>query len=193
MPASAEAAAIFSLSASRGARQAAGSSPRSSGEDCFRAGPTGAGVVDWRAKGRGPPPPHFPGYAGAGGKGNRGHPDFPRLRAAPVPRGQDAAKRDSPQQVGSRDPRVGRCWGLRHGDVERRVRREDGTDSGLVAIPWRDCWLLGSRRGLGDGFGTVVEGQVLRMEGVQVVHLYVTFLAVVQSNLVEQSWVGGGM
>lgn len=65
--------------------------------------------------------------------------------------------------------------------------RTDGTDSGLVAIPWRDCWLGGSRRGLGDGFGTVVEGQVLRMEGVQVVHLYVTFLAVVQSNLVEQS------
>lgn len=41
-------------------------------------------------------PPHFLGYAGPGGKGNRGHPDFPRLRAAPVPHGQDAAKRDSP-------------------------------------------------------------------------------------------------
>ncbi|XP_028342547.1 uncharacterized protein [Physeter macrocephalus] len=45
------------------------------------------------------PPPYFPGYAGLEGKGNRGHPDFPRLRAAPVPRGQDAAKRDSPQQA----------------------------------------------------------------------------------------------
>jgi len=41
--------------------------------------------------------------------------------------------------------------------------------------------LGGSRRGLGDGFGTVVEGQILRMEGVQVVNLCVTFPTVVQS------------
>ena len=55
-PASAEAAAIFSLSASCGARQAAGSSPRNSGGDCFRASPAGW-VVAWRAEGSGPRPP----------------------------------------------------------------------------------------------------------------------------------------
>lgn len=42
--------------------------------------------------------------------------------------------------------------------------------------------LGGSRRGLGDGFGTAVEGQILRMEGVQVVNLCVTFPAVIQSS-----------
>lgn len=55
-PASAEAAAIFSLSASCGARQAAGSSPKNSRGDCFRASPAGW-VVAWRAEGNGPRPP----------------------------------------------------------------------------------------------------------------------------------------
>lgn len=52
-----------------------------------------------RLEGKGSGPPYFPGYAGPGGKGNGGHPDLERLSAVPVPRGQDAAKRDSPQQI----------------------------------------------------------------------------------------------
>lgn len=64
-----------------------------------------------RLEGKGSGPPYFPGYAGPGGKGNRGHPDLPRLSAAPVPRGQDAAKRNSPQvRRRERDGDVGGLW-----------------------------------------------------------------------------------
>lgn len=100
------------------------------GEDCFRAGRArGVGVVACRAKGNGPPPlPYFPGYAGPGGKGNRGHPDFTRLRAAPVPRGQDAAKRDSPQQA----PWGGECRVTGAGPRGSSSREEDSKALSVV-------------------------------------------------------------
>ena len=180
-PASAGAAAIFLLSASCGARQAAGSSPINSEGDCFRAGPAGGGC---RLEGRGqrpPPPHHFPGYAGLEGKGNRGHPDFTRLRAAPVPRGQDAAKRDSPQQVRPREPRVGRG---RLGVAARGCGASDSEGvRNLVGrvVSWRNCWLAGLAQGVERRFGTEVVAQILSMEGAQVVSLYVAFSSVVRS------------
>lgn len=109
-----------------------------------------------RLEDQGQRPPHFPGYAGPGGKGNRGHPDFPRLRAAPGPRGQDAAKRDTPQQVRPREARAGRgrweaaargCGTLGSERVRNRF--------GRVPIGWRDCWLSGlagrAERRFGNG------------------------------------------
>lgn len=155
------------------------------------------GVVAWRAKGSGPPPlPDFPGYAGPGGKGNRGHPDFPRLRAAPVPRGQDAAKRDSPQQVRLCDPRVGRrrcggygagMWGIGFGGRTEPARARCCSAARLLALG-------SSRRGLGDGFGTVVEGQITAYggsTGCQFMRYFSRRDSVL--TLVGQSWVGGGM
>lgn len=97
--------------------------------------PGGRGGGGCRLEGKGSGPPYFPGYAGPGGEGNRGHPDLPRLSAAPVPRGQDAAKRNSPQvRRRERDGDVGGCGT----GVRGRVRGEYGTD-GRAALPWRDC------------------------------------------------------
>lgn len=99
-----------------------------------------------RLAGRGPLP--LPGYAGPGNWGNRGHPpDLPRLRAAPVPRGQDAAKRDS-SQVRLR----ARVW---EGALRSGARGSAGHGTGLGAA--RCCSVarllaLGSRRGLSGRF-----------------------------------------
>lgn len=140
------------------------------------------------------PPLHFPGYAGLEGKGNRGHPDFPRLRAAPVPRGQDAAKRDSPQQVRPRERRVGR------GRLRVAARGCGASDSegvrdrvGRVVVPWRNCWLAGLAQGVERRFGTEAVAQILNMEGAQVVSLYVVSSSVVRSYPSRAEGGGGRM
>lgn len=63
-------------------------------------------------------------------------------------------------------------WGVGFGGRTERTGARSSSAVRLLAVG-------GSRRGLGDGFGTVVESQILRMEGGQVVNLCVTFPAVV--------------
>lgn len=114
-----------------------------------------------RLEGKGSGPPYFPGYAGPGGKGNGGHPDLERLSAVPVPRGQDAAKRDSPQQVRGRELE-GDVGGLQHGGEARRVRRECRTDSGALLFGGATVD-SGLAEGLSGGFGAEVQCPRLRV------------------------------